>query len=158
MCKLVQFIVISAILAVFGQSDAMAGGHLNEELAMAVRQNLTDLSKYAGSYELESVYELCARALNGEIAEGDLVKLRDLAEGREDVATNQGEHFWRSAANFALYNQDGDADRLVLLSRHENKAVRQSALAVLKKIEPAFRMGRILHDREMLARRAEFND
>jgi len=131
---------------VFG-SASVARSRFDEKLIAVVKQNISDLSSFTAGDELSDLYALCLDAFHRTLDPEEMTLLRELAAGITVIDSNQDDYLWRTAVNVALFEQDGDLDRLIGLSKKQDRIAALSALTSLCMLPPDERIAALFFDR-----------
>ena len=122
--------IIILFISILIAADATIAGNLPPNLVNIISENIRDVP---GNHHepYRAIQKLCLEALGEEISENDLVVLTDFAAGNKTITHSAAESFWRKAANSAVFNMDGDVDRLYALAFGEHQDAAIAALNVL---------------------------
>lgn len=127
--------LFTSLLAALIVANSSVAGHLPDHILKTVTENINTGPGIQDARYAE-IQKLCIRAFGDELAEDDLVALSDFADGNTSFTQSQEESYWRIAANFAVFNVDGDVDRLYNLAAGKHLDVAIASLNVLRVLEP----------------------
>jgi len=109
-------------------------GVLSADQAQIVVKNIRDQTSV--KHELYNrIRTLCLNAFDDGPSGDALVVLTDFAGGIKAISQSNEESYWRIAANYAVFNVDGDVGRLYDLASGDHEDAAIASLGVLSKLE-----------------------